>query len=147
MEGYILITDILEFSKIIKNLSDQNLSEKIKIWPNLIKTLISRHQEFKYSLLSDTLFVTAPSTPEGLHTLIEFAKKLLEEALNKSFPLRGAISHGSYEWASDMIYGKAVLKAHELEKNQQWIGITLDEGIIPSTHRNGDITTHTQHQN
>lgn len=40
-----------------------------------------------------------------------------------NIPIRGAISSGEVIWGK-IIYGKAVIMAHNIERNQNWIGIT-----------------------
>jgi hypothetical protein len=64
-----------------------------------------------------------------LKKLIKFSKILLAEGIKIAIPMRGAISFGQYNWG-ELIYGKAVLAAHRLEKIQKWIGIVIDLEIL-----------------
>lgn len=68
MKGYVLIADILGYSQIIQNLDDNELSSRIQEWLKLIDSLINQYEHLKYSLLSDTLFITALDTKEGLES-------------------------------------------------------------------------------
>lgn len=128
MEGYFLVADILGFKNIIENSSKDNLSSRINEWITLVEKAAQKHSIKKYLLVSDTLFVATPLSAEGLESIILMAKYLLEEGLSNSIPLRGAITHGSFEWGK-LVYGKAVIEAYNIEKNQNWIGITCSTEI------------------
>ncbi len=134
MQGYFLLADILGFKNIIENIPEDNLSTRIDEWISLVKTAVDKYSIKRYSLLSDTLFVSVPSSVDGLESIILMSKYLLEEGLLRSIPLRGAITHGSFEWGH-FVYGKAVIDAHNIEKNQNWIGITCSTDIpLESLH-------------
>jgi len=127
--GYILIADILGFSNIISNLDDKKLSERVEEWINLVRFLTAKHEIESYQLLSDTIFVAINGTEtEHLTKIIEFGKTLLNESLKIDIPIKGAITYGSFSWG-ELIYGKPIIEAHNLEMNQNWIGITLNSGI------------------
>lgn len=126
--GYFLCMDILGFSEIIKNLSHDTLQPKIEEWISLVNSCANESKIDSCQVFSDTIFAATGSELHDLEKLICFCQKLLNESLKLSFPLRGAISHGKYTWEKS-IYGQAVLKAHELEKKQNWIGVTLDTNI------------------
>lgn len=134
MQGYFLLADILGFKNIIENIPEDNLSTRIDEWISLVKIAVEKYSIKKYLLLSDTLFVSTPSSVDGFESIILMAKYLLEEGLLRSIPLRGAITHGSFEWGH-FVYGKAVIEAHNIEKNQNWIGITCSTDIpLASLH-------------
>lgn len=125
-KGYFLIVDILGFSNIVNNLPSIELSVRIQEWVDLVKELTSKFKIERFQLMSDTLFIgMSDSSTDSLRKLVSFSKDLLEKSLEKAIPLKGAITYGEYAWG-DLIYGKAVISAHDLEVKQNWVGITLD---------------------
>ncbi|PIR39851.1 MAG: hypothetical protein COV35_00075 [Alphaproteobacteria bacterium CG11_big_fil_rev_8_21_14_0_20_39_49] len=125
MQGYFLVADILGFSDIIKDNNSNNQNPIIEKWVILVNKLTEEHGIKKFQLISDSLLVGIGSENEDLDNLVSFSRKLLEEGLNNKFPIRGAISYGEYEWGS-LTYGKAVIEAFEFEKQQNWIGISIN---------------------
>lgn len=121
--GYFLVADLLGFGKIVKNSTGTTLNGRIDEWVDLVGATASLHGINNFQLVSDTLFVGAPSSVEGLSGLLSFSRDLLSKGIEKSFPIRGAIVHGEYVFGK-LTYGRAVIAAHELEQAQNWIGIT-----------------------
>jgi hypothetical protein len=130
---YCLIADVMGFSNIVRNLDEIRLEEKIHSLAALIKTVANEtnitHEN--YQLMSDTIFVKAENSSDGLKKLLDFSKLLLNKGIEDSFPIRGAISFGHLLWNDNAptIYGDAILKAHTLERSQEWIGITCEPGL------------------
>ena len=56
------------------------------------------------------------------------AKAILNEGVIQSFPVKGAIVYGEYTWGN-LVYGKAVIDAHELESQQTWVGISCANNL------------------
>lgn len=121
--GYFLVADLLGFGRIVKNSTEPSLNARIDEWINLVEATAYLHGINHLQLISDTLFVGAPSSVEGLSGLLGFSRDLLSKGIEKSFPMRGAIVHGEYVFGK-LTYGRAVIAAHELEQAQNWIGIT-----------------------
>lgn len=120
--GYLLVADLLGFSQIVNNSVGHALDERINAWVDLVTKTAKTHGIENIQLVSDTLFVGAPSSHDGLAGLISFSRDLLSSGLDQSFPIRGAIVHGLYSFGK-LTYGKAVIAAHELEQAQNWIGV------------------------
>lgn len=132
---YLLHGDIIGFSKIVHNLGNVELRDKIEI---LLQTLdsISKKHNIKYDIFSDTILAYAKDDAQ-LDFLFEFSKDLLESCIKISFPIRGAIVHGDLLIDSrNNIYGKPILEAHELEKMQDWIGILISTNIKQFNNKN-----------
>lgn len=121
--GYFLVADLLGFGKIVKNSTEKTLIERIDSWTKLVATTARLHGIENLQLISDTIFAGTPSSLEGLSNLLDFARDLLSKGIELSFPIRGAIVHGLYDFGK-LTYGAAVIAAHELEQAQNWIGIT-----------------------
>jgi hypothetical protein len=128
LEGYFLMADILGFSKIIENTKDVELDSRIGSWVTLVEALAKEYDIHSLQLLSDTVFAGTNSTQTGLRSLIAFGRSLLQKGLDASFPVRGAISHGSYEFGR-LTYGKVVIKCHKIENAQEWMGIGCDANL------------------
>jgi hypothetical protein len=120
--GYFLIADVLGFGRIVHNSSDADLDTRIQAWVHLVESTASKFGIVRLQLISDTLFVAVPSSTEDLVKLVDFSRQLLANGIEQSFPVRGAIVHGTFAWGK-LTYGRAVISAHELEQAQNWIGI------------------------
>jgi hypothetical protein len=120
--GYFLIADVLGFGRIVHNSPDAVLDDRIQVWVNLVESTATTFGIDKLQLVSDTLFVSVPSTTDDLAKLLDFSRQLLTDGIEHSFPVRGAIVHGTFAWGK-LTYGRAVISAHELEQSQNWIGI------------------------
>ncbi len=127
--GYFLGIDMLGFSNIVKNNDLSFLDKRINAWVSLIERSAIKHSIIDYQLISDTIFVKAGKEKSDLKNLIQFARTLLEDGIIDSFPIRGAITFGDFFWGSPLVYGKAVIDAHNLEKQQNWLGIIIDNKI------------------
>lgn len=128
MQGHIMIVDILGFSNIIQNLSDADLSLRINEWVKLTVRAAKSASIDRFSMLSDTVFAAADANEKGLVALITMARTLLNEGIQLSLPVRGAIAYGSFMWG-ELTYGKAVIEAHQLESAQNWIGISCASSV------------------
>lgn len=135
----ILIADILGFSNIVKNLKGEKLTERIKEWVDLVDNLSNKHNLKEYQLLSDTLFLTCEYNEANIKQVFAFCKDLLTMGVDKSIPIKGAISYGEVYWGK-LIYGKAVIEAHTIEIEQNWIGITCSLKVPDiGTYYNQDL--------
>jgi hypothetical protein len=154
-EGYFLMADLLGFSRMVKNLSEEALSKRIDSWVDLVQKSAEEAKVSRFQLISDSLLAATDGESSSLSHLIHLARLLLEKGIRNSFPIRGAISFGTYTWGN-LTYGKAVIHCHELEKNQQWVGIactnslphveehwSFDDGLVcyPVPMSNGLIQT------
>jgi hypothetical protein len=128
MQGYFMVADLLGFGNLVDNLSLEELTRRVQAWGVLVRECAKTCGVARHQLFSDTVFADADDSPAGLRNLIELARKLLEEGATQSLPIRGAISHGSYEWG-DLTYGDAVVEAHRLEMAQEWVGVACQMGL------------------
>lgn len=128
MIGYFFVADILGFSNIVRNSNEHDLVVRINNWTTLVDSLAYQHGIHNIQLISDTVFAHTESSTTGLKKLIEFSRSLLNQGVTQSLPIRGAITYGDFNWGR-LTYGKAVIDAHELEINQNWIGVSC--GSLP----------------
>ena len=117
-----MVADILGFSKLINNLPDHLQSGRINEWIDLVNETSREIEVRETQLISDSLFVIEENSESGLERLLKFAQLLITKGVDKSFPIRGAITHGNVSWGQ-LTYGKAVLQAYEFERSLEWIGV------------------------
>ena len=128
MNSHILVADVLGFSRLVNNLDHKQLDERLSVWVNLIENIGSETKIQKFQLISDTLFVREEDSMDGFERLLRFGRALLERGLANYFPIRGAISKGDLTWGT-LTYGKALIRGHELERQQDWIGIACETNL------------------
>lgn len=126
MENYLLVADVLGFSKMVSNSSDEILPERIDTWIRLVEEVSCETKIEKIQLISDTIFAKVTDSELEPERLFRFAQLLLERGMENSFPIRGAITYGEVSWGS-LIYGKAVIEAYRLERSLDWIGIACGQ--------------------
>ena len=128
--GYLLIADVLGFSKIVTNSVASQSNGVIQQWLDLVSDA-TNHADLdrQPQLISDTVFASASLDATGLRKLVKFSRFLLEKGVAQSILVRGAITNGSFEWGQ-LTYGRAVIDAHKMETNQDWIGISC-QGETP----------------
>ena len=128
-QSYVLVADVLGFSAIMRNVPADSRAERLSAWLDLIARSVS--ENLRHQVVSDTVFVTAPPTNEGLSELIDAAKHMLEQGAFNSLPLRGAIGRGDVEWLSDAVWGAGIVDAYALGQRSEWLGIVLDQSTDP----------------
>lgn len=128
MIGYFFVADILGFGNIVRNSNEVDLVARINSWTTLVDSLAHQHDIDNIQLISDTVFAYTESSTAGLRKLVEFSRSLLNQGVQQSLPIRGAITHGYFDWGR-LIYGIAVITAHELETSQNWIGVSCDNNL------------------
>lgn len=128
MIGYFFVADILGFGNIVRNLNEDDLMSRINSWTTLVDYIANQHDIDDIQLISDTVFAFTESSTAGLRKLIEFSRSLLNQGVEQSLPIRGAITHGDFDWGR-LTYGKAVITAHEIETCQNWIGVSCDNNL------------------
>jgi hypothetical protein len=80
-----------------------------------------------YAYFSDTILLWCPLAPPLVADFVERCRELLCEALVMNIPLRGAITLGDavLDTKTNTYIGKPIVEASNLEKGQEWIGLTL----------------------
>ena len=77
---YLLVADILGFSQMITNLTGDEQRQRIREWIDLVQTTKLKIGTKDTQLISDTLFVRADDSDDGLKQLLQFAQLLLQKA-------------------------------------------------------------------
>ena len=126
--AYILCADILGFSDIVRHQPADKLNERLRKWINAVDDLTKKYAFTRVQHFSDTLFVSVDSDLNSFGCLLEFSRSLLSVGIEHSFPIRGGIAHGIVVWDDTITFGPAVIAAHQLEQESDWIGITCANG-------------------
>ncbi|NLV27375.1 MAG: hypothetical protein GXY48_09455 [Methanomicrobiales archaeon] len=128
---YTFVGDVSGFKNIIQNLTLTDQSNRVHQWIDLIKELIRIHDIRFFRLISDSIVVVVDEKPMELIKLCRFSKALLEQGIEKSFPIRGAITKGDVDFSNDenIVFGKAIVDGFILADNQKWFGIVIDTSI------------------
>lgn len=129
-EKLVMVIDVLGFQEIMRNVPADVRLQRIGDWLRLANAP-GRTFNLESQLVSDTLFVVADPTDEGITKLVELGSYLLEQGLNRNLPLRGAIARGDVEQASQSLWGPAIIDAYVLGQATDWIGIALDASVKP----------------
>ena len=128
---YCYVGDLLGFKNTIMNLGKEEQKRRVGEWTKFIDDSIKKFDNItNYQLISDTIFIGTESNKNGLTDLINLSKYLLEEGINKSFLLRGAITFGEVDWDDPRIaFGKSIVEAYNLANNQNWIGTSCGDKL------------------
>jgi hypothetical protein len=92
---------------------------------------------FHYLIISDSIIVYSNIVDNPSSALyvfeqfVNYIRLLTIETFLRKLPIRGAISFGEFYVDTDnsIYFGKALLDAIHLEKNQQWIGCILSDNL------------------
>ena len=128
MTKYFLFADVLGFSNLVDNVPHNSLDERLEEWISVIDLIRQGADVLKLSTVSDSVLAMEEDSEGGLDRLMVFSRLLLERSIRTSFPIRGAITKGDLTWG-ESIYGKALVRAVELEKSQDWIGISCQPDL------------------
>lgn|GEM_PF-3108487 len=129
MEQFVLVADVLGFSAIMRNVPGELRSKRLDDWLGAINRSILPDQ--RRQVVSDTVFVTAATSEDGLRGLIQTARHLLEQGVVNNLPIRGAIARGDVDWQSDALWGPGVVEAYSLGQSTEWLGVVLAESTEP----------------
>lgn len=131
---YLLFLDILGFSKFVENKNPQEVYDVIDSALRSFSRWEELNQKFKTIYFSDTfLFYQEPDGYGDWAFLDVYAigGMILSALLAKEIPARGSITFGEFEVKTDssskhhLYFGKALIEAYKTEKQEQWIGITI----------------------
>ena len=92
---------------------------------------------FHYMIVSDSIIVYSDVVVENTNIVdvfeefVVFVRHLVVSSLLRRLPLRGAISFGEFyvDDRNSIYFGKSLLDAIKLEKQQNWIGCIISENL------------------
>lgn len=147
---YFALFDILGFSNAIKNSLDDVVrflgsadwkNELLSFRDGLQSTWNNDQPEDRRSGLlrfSDTILIyqDSNSEPEDLADLLVTSMGVFTTCQSYGFPLRGVLTHGQLYISpdEDIYVGEGLVRAHRLEKNQNWSGAFIETDRMPNGH-------------
>lgn len=162
---YVALIDILGFSRMVSEQPLEHVVQKVQrlldtsqpfrrtIWwgPDSQGDSVTTITEVGRYHFSDTIFLWTQALPSNveefephvLHWFLDFIANLLWSSLMEEIPLRGAIAFGNtfIDANAGVIVGTPILRAHELEQNQEWLGVAIDESVL-LRQENVDLSFH-----
>lgn len=118
------ITRLSDFIELIRK-EEKNFSAPYK---HLLINESERGKDANVTVLSisDTIvFFTPGPAKETISIHAALCSWVLEEALKRKLPLRGAISYGEYDYKDQIMIGPAVDEAASWHESTDWIGVIL----------------------
>lgn len=146
LHRYVAFLDILGFSDLVRReplaqvkhrlglaLHSVQIARDSAVLPDGVGVRIEKR--FHFFSFSDTFVIaSADDSPEALLSFITGAAILTQYLFVQRLPVRGAITFGEADFipgSNGHLVGKAIIAAHELERRQEWLGVTVDVPSLP----------------
>lgn len=149
----IALFDILGFRDLVKSRKVNNLHNIFKNISTIRKFTTIRYPKsitlIRTKLISDTILIYPTPRIDSnygvekfdmVNSLLQAACTLLGVAAYHELPIRGALSYGElyFDSRQDIIMGPALIKAYEIEKQQEWMGAIVDPDHTKLFHESFD---------
>lgn len=155
MKRYIAFLDILGFSQIVKETELSDLINLVNIaYQNLhpasrlgVFDVDLKRQDQRLPLptmplvdtfsFSDTFVIASKGSTQSDFLYVLAATRVLSSWLfAQGLPVRGAVTFGEADYlpGTNHLVGKALVRAAELEKMQNWFGVLIDPDILDVEH-------------
>lgn len=137
----LVFLDVLGFRQIVQERPLDQLNEeyrellKLKRHAGVVPVLsiqgVDRWRS-PSAVFSDTIVFWADATPEGADSLLTTCSVLIAEALQRGWPLRGAIAAGEcvLDREERVFVGRPIVDAYLLEGAQEWVGASLHPSCL-----------------
>lgn len=104
------------------------------------KNVLHKDIKIKVVSISDTIvFLTGTESIEAIQFHAQLCAWIIEYALSKGFPLRGAISYGEFSESMNIMLGPAIDEAAAWHESTDWIGVILTPSAQMYIRDNGNI--------
>lgn len=136
-EKFVAFIDVLGFKELVFSNANTKLFEYFEIILNERSRLKNLGSEIQSTLISDSIIISTALTNQGLHDIISIVKGIQSKLLLKGILLRGAISFGEIyiDEENNVVVGKALIKAYELEKKAIYPRVIIDPPVIVKFHK------------
>ncbi|KQU22389.1 hypothetical protein ASG61_23070 [Bacillus sp. Leaf75] len=117
----------------IANLMNRPLSSNSQETPSLFPNHLPNQRWCYKNIFSDSIIlVSEDESEESVTKLLIYCWKLMQAAISLKMPFRGGIAYDDFyiNEESNIFLGKALTDAYALETKQQWIGVSIDDGLI-----------------
>jgi len=142
----VALFDILGFGELVKNNDLAKVFETYKKYKgdfeenfHAINCLLER-DVIRFQLFSDTFLIyTTGVRDDDFVALLVACEYLFIAAIENNLPIRGAITVGDLIIGDDVVFGKPIVDAYEMEQKQRWIGCWISDDCM---RRVGDRAGH-----
>jgi len=136
---YIALFDILGFKQIVES---NALDEVVKTFAKFVigasmtrsfVTHVYEPAEISFRLFSDTILVhSRDDSKEAFLNMVRFSQALVGMMFQDGILLRGAITKGPVFISDDVFIGTPIVRAYQMEQEQEWVGCWLEDSCIDS---------------
>lgn len=145
MERYVTFLDILGFAEMVKakelaemqrllHLAIQSI--QIAKWGGIHKGVPSLNEKppLVFSFSDTFVLASRDSSDSALASYVVTSALLTQYLFAQTLPVRGAMTFGEADFiaGTDHMLGKGIVKAAELEKQQNWFGVLVDLPSMPA---------------
>ena len=127
-EKYVVFLDLLGFKEKVKE-ADANSEARQELLNalDIVRDSLCNYDRVGMRLthFSDCIIFSSNRTREGLLEILESINLLTLNLLNYDFFVRGGLAVGGTHHDQDFVYGLAVIKAYEIEKDKAIYPMTL----------------------
>jgi len=120
-EKYVLYLDLLGFSKLVEKVG-QDVLERHRVVEalKLVKGTLSENPAIylQFTCFSDCIVLSAQAVPHALWQIFQSIETLTCNLLQYDILARGGLTRGPMHHSKDFVFGTALVKAYDIERNQ-----------------------------
>jgi hypothetical protein len=123
--------DILGFSALVERADEPEMRSAIEgVVRTMRQTLAPNElQDFRLSQFSDCVVLSAPGSAAGIHTVLSGAMILADNLLHRAVLLRGGVTIGNLIHNDDVMFGPALLVAHNMDASGAPPRVGIDDAL------------------
>ena len=127
---FVAFLDIMGFKERVARTNHSELRKLLTDFNKDITTHIGKYQnsEIELSQFSDSIVLfSKDDNQESLKTLAEVARGIMQTAIKRHIPIKGAIAQGQLtcDMPKQLFFGQALIDAYLLEENIHYYGILV----------------------
>ncbi len=132
-DSYVAFIDILGFAQLAaKADTDSAARETIRLGLRCFSSIMGRYPnpDLHFAQFSDTLIFSSKRDENGLFYVLEATINVAFELLKVGMLVRGGVAAGNLEHTDEMLFGKALVDAYDLERVGGPPRIVVSEAVI-----------------
>jgi hypothetical protein len=149
---YVGCFDILGFKRIVETATLEWIVEAFELVlkkvqaASQLQRVWGEEPRLCFKVFSDSIFVwTDDDSKECFLEIALFAHQLIMSCINTGICIRGSITRGELYAKGDIIVGKAIVRAYQLEQLQRWVGCWIDPDLLSDNEIVGQLELHEPH--
>jgi hypothetical protein len=139
-DRYVAFIDLLGFKEQVES-AERNPSERAHLVEllTLVKDTLGENPYigFRLNYFSDSIFLTAKRTPEGLWEMFQSIIRLTQNLLQHNVLVRGGLTAGGTHHGREFLYGTAVNRAVIAERDAKNPMTLVSEEVVEDANRYG----------